>query len=505
MQDSTVLAARAALGAQSIELLRMPSSVLCAALLVIGTASCERPEANAAPLPLDPIQGTENALEKSAPEVPPPVARSYATRVVVDLEAREHVKELADGVEYLFWTFEHGTPGPFLRVREGDLVEVRLHNHPDNGTAHNVSFQAANGPSGGGDASLVPPGSSATFSWRALRPGLFLYTSTAAPIGVHVANGMYGQILVEPREPPSPVDHEYQIVQGEFYTVGRFGEPGPQRFSIEKAQRAEPEYVVFNGRVGALTGKHALKAAAGERVRIYFSNAGPNLPSALHVQGEIFDRVNAEGGLLANQLNVQTTLVPPGGSAIVEFTVEVPGDYPILDHSMFRASARGTVGLLSVEGRDDPLIFSGPLRRDRYDPGTRLAKSAAFADTSQDPGALVYARVCETCHQPDGAGVEGVFPPLADSDFLRADRERAIRIVMTGLKGRISVNGRVYSSEMPNPNLDDQQIADVLTYVGRRFNGSDMAVTADDVAGVRKRTVGTSPVLAEPTWALPAN
>jgi nitrite reductase (NO-forming) len=189
---------------------------------------------------------------------------------------------------------------------------------------------------------------------------------------------------------------------------------------------------------------------------------------------------------------------------MVEFVVDVPGDYPVVDHSIFRASSRGTVGLLSVAGRENPLIFSGRTRHDRYEPGTRLAKSAAFTEKEVDEGAAVYERVCATCHQADGAGVPSVFPPLASSDFFLADTDRAIRIAMKGLKGRISVNGAIYSGEMPNPKLDDEQIAGVLTHIAGRLNGSDVVFNRDDVARIRRESPDASPLVAEPSWALPA-
>jgi nitrite reductase (NO-forming) len=313
---------------------------------------------------------------------------------------------------------------------------------------------------------------------------------------------MYGQILVEPRAGLPPVDREYQIVQSEFYTEGKFGEPGAQRFSMEKALSEDPDYVVFNGRVGALTGQHALRAKVGERVRVYFGNAGPSLVSSFHVSGEIFDSVYGEGGTLANQRDVRTTIVPAGGSAVLEFTLDVPGEYALVDHSLFRSSRKGTVGSLSVEGKDNRLLFSGTTSYARYAPGTELTKSAAFLEKpSGDPGAEVFATVCATCHQPTGEGLAKVFPPLADSDFLMADEERAIRIVMSGLKGPIRVNGEVYDSEMPNPHLSDEQIARVLSYVQQNFGNRGGAVSVEDVARVRAAQRGTEgPLVAEPSW-----
>ncbi|HVR18253.1 MAG TPA: copper-containing nitrite reductase, partial [Polyangiaceae bacterium] len=461
---------------------------------------------------LDPPQGVERAVLATAPDVPPPIARNYATRVILDVEIREHVRELADGVQYTYWTFGDETPGKFVRVREGDLVEVRLKNHPDNTLAHNIDFHAATGPGGGGEASFIAPGHGATFTWRAMRPGLFLYHCVAAPAGLHIANGMYGQILVEPKEGLPKVDKEFQVVQGEFYTTGSFGERGPQQFSMEKAIKEEPEYVLFNGQVGALMGDKALKAHAGERIRIYLANAGPSLTSSFHVVGEIFDDVYGEGGITANQHNVQTTVVPVGGSAMVEFTVDVPGEYTLVDHSMFRAFNKGAMGQLRVDGKNDLMVFSGRTSESLYNPGTTLAKmidpKAGFVDPGRELtddellklGNQVFGRVCTACHQSQAQGLPGTFPPLSGSDFLLADEKRAIDIVMNGLQGPIVVNGSTYNAQMPNPGLTDPEIAGVLSYVRNNFgNKSDNMTT---VAEVKQFRAALNPTVKAPVVAV---
>lgn len=182
-----------------------------------------------------------------------------------------------------------------------------------------------------------------TFSFKALQPGLYIYHCATAPVGMHIANGMYGLILVEPKEGLPPVDKEFYVVQGDFYTKGKYGEAGLQPFDMEKAIREQPDYVVFNGSVGSIAGDNALKANVGDKVRIFIGNGGPNLVSSFHVIGEIFDEVRVEGGTLINK-NVQTTLVPAGGAAIVDFKIDVPGVYNLVDHSIFqlyRVSRRG--------------------------------------------------------------------------------------------------------------------------------------------------------------------
>jgi nitrite reductase (NO-forming) len=317
-----------------------------------------------AEIALPEIQGEEIAVITSAPNVPPPITRDYATRVRVEMETVELVKELANGVEYTFWTFGGDVPGPFVRVREGDMVEFTLNNAPSSTVPHNIDLHAVTGTGGGAEVSMVVPGHGTTFEFRAIKPGLYVYHCATAPVGLHVANGMYGLILVEPKEGLPAVDKEFYVMQSEFYTAGKFNEQGLQPFDLDKAIDEEPEYVVFNGRVGAMTGENAIQASVGETVRLFFGNGGPNLTSSFHVIGEMFDRVYGEGGTTVNQANVQTTGVPAGGSTIVEFKLDVPGRYTLVDHALFRAFNKGAVGILEVTGDENPEIFAG-----RKDPG----------------------------------------------------------------------------------------------------------------------------------------
>ncbi len=317
------------------------------------------PENTSSELHLPEIQGEEHAVLTHAPNVPPPITRDHATRVIVEMQTEEVVLELADGVEYMFWTFGGQVPGQFIRVREGDMVEFHLANLPNSTVPHNIDLHAVTGTGGGAAVSMVVPGKEATFEFRAIKPGLYVYHCATAPVGLHVANGMYGLILVEPKEGMPEVDHEFYIMQSEFYTAGAFNAPGLQAFDLDKAIDEDAEYVVFNGRVGSMTGDNALQANVGETVRMFVGNGGPNLTSSFHVIGEMFDRVYGEGGTAVNQLNVQTTGVHPGGSAIVEFRVDVPGRYTLVDHALFRAFNKGAVGILEVTGAEDPNIFAG--------------------------------------------------------------------------------------------------------------------------------------------------
>lgn len=302
--------------------------------------------------------GETKAAPTAPPYVPPAITRSQPARVLVELETKEVKARLAEGVQYTFWTFGGTVPGPFIRVRLGDTVQIRLKNDKSSRHAHSIDLHAVTGPGGGATVSLVAPGEEKTFEWKALNPGLFVYHCAGPPTHVHVANGMYGLVLVEPPEGLPRVDREYYVMQGEFYTGGTTLARGHQPFDSKKARAERPEYVVFNGRVGSLLGEGTLKANVGETVRLYVGNGGPNLTSAFHVIGEIFDAVYREGGLgVEPSRNIQTTLIPPGGAAIVEFRVEVPGRYLLVDHALFRALEKGAVGSLEVTGPDAPEIF----------------------------------------------------------------------------------------------------------------------------------------------------
>lgn len=302
--------------------------------------------------------GQVKAVLVAPPNVPPPVGRARPARVVVELETTEEKGALASGVEYVFWTFGGTVPGPFLRVREGDTVEIRLVNRASSHNPHSIDLHAVTGPGGGAAVTQIMPGERGAFEWKALNPGLYVYHCATPHVPVHVANGMYGLILVEPAAGLPKVDREYYVMQGEFYTKGRTMAPGLQPFDADKARDERPEYVVFNGRMGALLGEGALKARTGETVRLFVGNGGPNLVSSFHVIGEVFDRVYPEAAIGGEwRRNVQTTLIPAGGAAIVEFRVEVPGRFLLVDHSLSRALDKGALGSLVVSGDDRPDIF----------------------------------------------------------------------------------------------------------------------------------------------------
>lgn len=297
------------------------------------------------------------SISRDPTDLPQPIGKRPLKLVRVDLETVEIEGKLSDGATYTYWTFNGKVPGPFIRVRVSDTIEVHLKNNKNSVMVHSVDFHAVTGPGGGAVFTQASPGGEKVFTFKALNPGLFVYHCATPMVANHISNGMYGLILVEPEGGLPPVDREFYVMQGELYTKGPFGQQGHQEFNVEKLLAETPEYFVFNGAVGALTQEHPLKAKVGETVRIFFGVGGPNLISSLHMIGEIFDRVYNQASLTASPLtNVQTTVVPPGGATMVELKLEVPGRYILLDHAISRME-RGLMGFLIVEGPENHAVF----------------------------------------------------------------------------------------------------------------------------------------------------
>lgn len=457
----------------------------------------------------------EKAILTAPPMVPPVINRSSPAKVVVELEVVEKMGKMAEGVDYMYWTFGGSVPGSFIRVREGDTVEFYLMNNPKNKLPHNIDLHAVTGPGGGAASTFTAPGHKSKFTFKALNPGLYIYHCATAPVGMHIANGMYGLIYVQPEKALPKVDHEYYVVQGDFYTDKPFGKKGVANFDMQKGIDEHPTYVVFNGSTTSLVGDNALKAKVGETVRMFVGNGGPNLTSSFHVIGEIFDRVHQEGGVKVNQEHVQTTVVPPGGSAIVEFKVDTNGTYVLVDHALFRAFNKGTLGMLKVEGEQVKEIYSGKELDEVYlgDEGvasairfekTKLGKEGAEAPVEakvtrkKADGKALFATNCAMCHQAEGQGLAGVFPPLAKSDFLmnlakKKDRKELVEIILRGKTGKIVVNGVEYNGVMtPVSGLDNDSLAAILNHVTSSWGNSAPAFTEAEVKKAREAIEKTS-------------
>ena len=333
-------------------LLATTAAVLLAAPPALAAKSAQAPasQAHTAAVP-----AVANVVRDAA-DLPGPLARRGPATIKVDLETVEVTGQLADGSTYQYWTFNRKVPGPFVRVRVGDTVDVRMKNADDSVMMHNVDFHAVTGPGGGAAATMAAPGETKGFTFKALNPGLYVYHCATPMVAQHIANGMYGLILVEPEGGLSKADREYYVMQGEIYTEQVHGTAGVLTESIDKLLAEQPEYYVFNGAADALA-KAPLKAKTGETVRIFFGVGGPNKTSSFHVIGEIFDRAYPLASLTSPPMtDVQTMTVPPGGAAVAELKVDVPGRYVLVDHALSRME-RGLKGLLVVEGAERPEIF----------------------------------------------------------------------------------------------------------------------------------------------------
>ena len=303
---------------------------------------------------------TAQTIARPATDVAAPITRTTPATVRVDLTTQVVTAEIEKGETYTYWTFNGTVPGPMIRVRVGDTVQLHLKNG-DAIMTHSIDLHAVNGPGGGAVATQTMPGQETTVTFKVLNPGVYVYHCATAPIPQHVANGMYGMIVVEPEGGLPKVDREFYVMQGELYTTARLGVQGHHDFDAVKMDNEEPDYVLLNGKVGALTGEGAMKANVGETVRIFYG-VGGFLPSSVHLIGEIFDKVYVEGSVTSPPLtNVQTTLIPAGGAAVVEFTLNTPGTYTLLDHSLPRALDKGAAAQLVVAGAQDKTIYDGPL------------------------------------------------------------------------------------------------------------------------------------------------
>jgi nitrite reductase (NO-forming) len=298
-----------------------------------------------------------NLTRLPLPQVAPPVTRTEPAYVKYDLTTQKVSAQMADGVAYEYWTFNGTVPGPMLRVREGDTVEIDLHNAPDAGVTHSIDLHAVTGPGGGASVTQISPGEDGSFKFQALNPGVYIYHCATPMVATHIASGMYGMIVVEPKSGLPKVDHEYYLMEGDFYLQGNRGDTGLRAFDLNKMLDERPDYVLFNGSVGSLTAANAFKASVGDTIRIFFGVGGPNLTSSFHVIGAIFDRVYPEGSLTSTpETNVQTTHVSAGGATAVEFTAKVPGTYSIVDHSLGRME-KGAAAQIVVDGPAQPDIF----------------------------------------------------------------------------------------------------------------------------------------------------
>ena len=314
-------------------------------------------------------------IGRNADDLPPPLNRTQAQLVSVDLYTDELVAEMMPEVTYQYWTYNGKVPGPFIRARAGDQVEIHLshgkpgaahqgHNvhtsaeHAAAGhSAHSIDLHAVAGPGGGAPLMQVGQGEEKSFSFKAMHPGIYVYHCASPHVPSHIANGMYGMILVEPAEGLAKVDREFYVMQGEFYTTGKFGAKGFQALSKEKLLAEQPDYFLFNGRVNSLSGERALKAKVGEKIRL-FVGVGSHIAANFHIIGVVFDKLYKDGAITNPPLkDVQTTTISPGSAVMIEFTAAVPGKYLLVDHSLSRAIDKGALAELVIEGAEQAELF----------------------------------------------------------------------------------------------------------------------------------------------------
>lgn len=338
--------------------------------------SSEALHASMPPSKITPCRSCDsNEIGRNAGDLPPPINRTVPQLVTVDLYTDELVAEMMPEVTYQYWTYNGKVPGPFIRARAGDQVEIRLSHgkpgashqrHEEHASAqhaaaghssHSIDLHAVTGPGGGAPLMQVAQGQEKRFRFKTAHPGIYVYHCASAHLPTHVANGMYGMILVEPAEGMAKVDREFYLMQGDFYTSGNYGEKGLQGFSKEKLLAEKPDYFLFNGRVNSLTGDRALHAKVGEKIRL-FVGVGSHIASNFHIVGAIFDKLYADGAILSPPLqNVQTAMIAPGSAIMIEFTAEVPGNYLLVDHSLSRSIDKGALAELTIEGPDQPELY----------------------------------------------------------------------------------------------------------------------------------------------------
>jgi len=256
------------------------------------------------------------------------------------LEALDATVEIGAGVQYQAWTFDGTVPGPVVHVRQGDTVEFTLKNSGSAG--HSIDFHAAQIPWDVNYKTILP-GETFSFQWKAELPGTFMYHCGTAPVLHHIANGMYGAIVVDPETPLEPAT-EYVLVQSEFYA--KAGDGGTWVGDMDKMRAATPDLLAFNG-VAFQYRDNPLPAKVGERVRLHVVNAGPTLFSAFHVIGALFDKVYIDGNPANLLRGVQTYTVPPGGASTFELIIPGAGLYPVVTHN-FAYTELGAIGLLEV-------------------------------------------------------------------------------------------------------------------------------------------------------------
>jgi nitrite reductase (NO-forming) len=461
--------------------------VLVLVILLIGglhsTLDVKSPSPVAAAAAVSPL-----SLASSKPIAEPRDARlppliGTGDSVDVHLDASDNKVSIASGVDYQAWTFGGTVPGPIIHVRQGQTVNVTFTNH---GTMqHSIDFHAAiTAPSQ--NYVEVMPGKSIKFSFVAQVAGAFLYHCGTPPVLLHIANGMYGVLVVDPATPLPPADESYVIEQSEWYTQQVSG--SLMGANYEKMMQERPDEVVFNGAAFQYR-DHPLVATAGKRVRLYVVDAGPDLWTSFHVIGAIFDKVYPDGDAAHALSGVSTYSIGPGAGAVFDLVIPEPGKYPFVDHDMAHAMA-GAIGVLDVRA-DGVAPAATPEPAAAAPAADMVAASAALGPYHVDAakGASLYTANCAACHQPTGEGITGAFPPLkGNAAVLDPDPTTQIKVVLQGLQGQ-NVGGTVYPTAMTpfGSQLNDAEIADIINHERSSWGNQSKQITAEEVRALRAK------------------
>jgi len=310
---------------------------------------------------IDPARETEvDRVAADPTDVPDPIDRDEPDTIEVELTTEEAVGEIEPGVTFDYMTFDGRIPGPMIRARVGDTIDLTIHNAEDNAMSHNIDLHAVRGPGGGAEATNVAPGETEHVRFKVTYPGAFIYHCAVANMDYHISAGMFGLILVEPEAGLPEVDREFYLGQHEVYTDGDTGQEGHHKFDFGAMAREEPTYVLMNGEKYAITPNNygAIPAETGETARVFYCVGGPNLASSFHPIGSVWDEVYPQGGMGGQpQQNIQTTPVQPGSTAIATMHFPVPGPIKLVDHALSRVARKGALAVVGVEGEENPEIF----------------------------------------------------------------------------------------------------------------------------------------------------
>lgn len=320
---------------------------------VAGKTQANTPDLSSLPL--------ADRIAADPTDIPGPINRNTPKTHQIELTTKEMTAEIEDGIKFHYMTFGGKVPGPLIRVRQGDTVELTLTSDQNNVMLHNIDLHAVYGTGGGANDTYVTPGSSETIEFKAMYPGAFIYHCAVPRLDYHISSGMYGMIVVEPKEGLPEVDHEFYFGQNEVYLDGDPGQKGIREFNFDAMKDENPAYVLLNGEKNAITGegRGPVKVKKGETARVFLVNGGPNLTSSFHPIGNVFTKAWREGAVMSNpERYVQTMPVAPGSCGVFEMEFPVPETIHLVDHALSRVAHKGMKGNIVVEGEPEKGIYN---------------------------------------------------------------------------------------------------------------------------------------------------